>query len=88
MFPLVRAGFVYANARADGLSPASAWAGVASAFRTGAVFAEASPIHLWFLEYLMIYYALALAVLGRASGEAWLLSVAHRFGKGLWGRPS
>ena len=43
---------------------------VASAFRSGAVFAEASPIHLWFLEYLMIYYGLALAVLGRASGEA------------------
>ena len=85
MFPLIRAGFVYANSRAVGLPPASAWAGVARTFRSGAVFAEASPIHLWFLEYLMIYYGLALAVLGVPRVRPWLLSVAHRFGKGPLG---
>ena len=84
-FPLVRAGFVYANARADGLPPASAWAGVATAFRSGAVFAEASPIHLWFLEYLTIYYGLALAVLGAPRVRRWLVSAADRFGKGPLG---
>ena len=56
-FPAVRAGFLYADALAAG-DPAPATAAV-HALRAGGPYADPSPIHLWFLEYLLIYYGLA-----------------------------
>ena len=71
-FPLVRSGFLFAESRAGGVPSASTWAGALEQAGSGLVFAGANPIHLWFLEYLIIYYALTLAVLGATRpGRRW-----------------
>ena len=59
-FPLVRAGFLYADALAlQAPAPAAA---TAHALRVTGLYTEAYPIHLWFLEYLLIYYLLAVPI--------------------------
>ena len=64
MFPLARAGFVYADALArHEPSPPVA---VAHALRATGLYANAYPIHLWFLEYLLIYYLLAVPIVAWA----------------------
>lgn len=50
-FPLLRAAFAVASA-ADGVG---VWDAVAAAARAGRLYADPYPIHLWFLEYLLIY---------------------------------
>ena len=57
MFPLIAAGFVYANGRAAGqvdMTP----------IVTGAFLRDANLAHLWFLWDLTIFYALAAALAG------------------------
>ena len=65
-FPVVRAGFLYADALALG-NPAPAAAAV-QALQTGGPYAQPGPIHLWFLEYLLIYYVVAVLVVHGARG--------------------
>ena len=55
-FP-VRAGFSYAEA-VDRGEPAS-MATLLVAFKGSKLYADPHPIHLWFLEYLLIYYVFA-----------------------------
>ncbi len=64
-FPLARAGFVYADALAR--HEPSPLVAAARVLRTAGLYAEAYPIHLWFLEYLLIYYLLAVPIVGWAS---------------------
>src|SRR4051812_13224839 len=56
-FPLVRAGSSYAEALESGAP--SSMATLIRAFTSGSLYAAPYPIHLWFLEYLLIYYAIA-----------------------------
>ncbi len=65
-FPLVRAGFLYADALARH-EPAPA-AARARALHASGLYADAYPIHLWFLEYLLIYYLLAVPIARWARG--------------------
>ncbi len=57
-FPLVRAGFLYAEAMVA--HHAAPGASAARALIVTGPYADPNPIHLWFLEYLLIYYLLAL----------------------------
>ena len=59
-FPLVRAGFLYADAL--GLHEPAPAAVAVAALRTYGLYADPHPIHLWFLEYLLIYYVLAMPI--------------------------
>ena len=56
-FPLCRTGFSYAEALDRG--EPSSMATLIRAFTSGNLYAAPYPIHLWFLEYLLIYYAIA-----------------------------
>jgi glucans biosynthesis protein C len=69
-FPLVRAGFLCAEALNAG-APAP-MAAMADALLAKGPFADPYPIHLWFLEYLLIYYAIAIFVVlwSRGPGQA------------------
>ena len=66
-FPLVRSGYFFAEALDRG-EPAS-MATLIGAFTDSKLYADPYPIHLWFLEYLLIYYAVArpLACSGRGA---------------------
>ena len=67
-FPVVRAGFLYADALAlDNPSPAAA---ALHALQDGGLYAQPVPIHLWFLEYLLIYYVTAVLVVHGSRGLA------------------
>jgi glucan biosynthesis protein C len=71
MFPLVRGGFLVAAALERG-DPAPVTA-VARDLHVASLYADPYPIHLWFLEYLLIYYAVAAAtssLLARSRGTA------------------
>ena len=64
-FPVVRAGFLYADALAlHEPAPAAA----ARALHASGLYADAYPIHLWSLEYLLIYYVLAVPIARWARG--------------------
>jgi len=65
-FPLVRAGFLYADALA--LHEPAPAAAAARALHASGLYADAYPIHLWFLEYLLIYYVLAVPIARWARG--------------------
>jgi glucan biosynthesis protein C len=56
-FPLVRAGYLYAEALDRGET--ASMATLIGAFKGSELYAAPYPIHLWFLEYLLIYYAVA-----------------------------
>lgn len=55
LFPLTNAGAFYERA---GLSAR----GLEEVFRSGAMWSDAGPQHLWFLEYLLCYYPAAVLV--------------------------
>ncbi len=89
VFPALWAGFAAATAPAG----TSTWSAIVAAARAGKLFANPNPLHLWFLEYLILYYvALGLIVplanrldsgaIGRAS--SWFRAVVASPWRVLW----
>lgn len=57
-FPLLRAAFVFATSSYK----TDPWASVFAAALSGRLFASPYPIHLWFLEYLLLYSLVGIVV--------------------------
>lgn len=64
-FPLVRAGFACAEAMARG--DRAPLASAVDDLRSGRALTDPGPVHLWFLEYLLIDYAAAIGLVHAAS---------------------
>ncbi|MEE2718272.1 MAG: acyltransferase family protein [Planctomycetota bacterium] len=76
LFPLVKFSFIFAMFHGGGVDVGDSIAGAASTLATEGAWSDASPIHLWFLYYLLILYAgvLAAGLLVRSIpplGRAW-----------------
>ena len=76
LFPMVKFSFIFAMFHGGGVDVPDSIAGAASTLATEGAWSDASPIHLWFLYYLLILYAgvLAAGLLVRSIpplGRAW-----------------
>jgi glucan biosynthesis protein C len=83
IFPLVTAGFVFANGRAAGVLD---WTPITS----GAFLQHPSLLHLWFLWDLTIFYVTALLIVPLAgrTPDSWRQSIDGWFGRiasSIWG---
>jgi glucan biosynthesis protein C len=65
LFPLVKLSFVFAATRAGGATVPDSLA-QASALSLARPWADAGPTHLWFLYYLLMFYALSLPAIAIA----------------------